>query len=173
MIHEVSGDILFSKAAAIAHGVAPQDDFKQGLALALRERWPAMYNDFRHHCKTAHPKPGGLWSWSGNAPLGGVTVRIVNLLTQEPPERAGVHPGEARLEWINESLRQLHKLIVDEKLPSVAITKLATGVGGMAWADVRPLLEKHLGKLGIPIYVYATYKKGVAADEAELVGRRA
>lgn len=42
MIHYVSGDILLSKAAAIAHGVAPNDHMDHGLALALRERWPAM-----------------------------------------------------------------------------------------------------------------------------------
>ena len=36
MIQEVSGDILLSKAHAIAHGIAPNDDFHSGLALALR-----------------------------------------------------------------------------------------------------------------------------------------
>ena len=48
MIHELSGDILFSGAKAIAQGVAPNDDFLHGLALQLRERMPAMYKDFRH-----------------------------------------------------------------------------------------------------------------------------
>ena len=61
MIHEVSGDILLSKANVIAHGVSPNDDFHQGLALALREKWPAMYKDFRHYCRTEHPKPGAVW----------------------------------------------------------------------------------------------------------------
>jgi O-acetyl-ADP-ribose deacetylase (regulator of RNase III) len=39
MIHEVSGDILLTTAQAIAHGVAPNDHFDHGLALALRETW--------------------------------------------------------------------------------------------------------------------------------------
>jgi O-acetyl-ADP-ribose deacetylase (regulator of RNase III) len=42
MITKVQGDILLSKAQAISHGVAPYDHFNQGLALALRERAPAM-----------------------------------------------------------------------------------------------------------------------------------
>ena len=63
MIHELSGDILFSGAKAIAQGVAPNDDFHQGLALQLRERMPALYKDFRHFCQTSHPKSGGLWTW--------------------------------------------------------------------------------------------------------------
>ncbi|MFX3658299.1 MAG: hypothetical protein ACN6I7_03995 [bacterium] len=50
MLKEVSGDILLSNAQVIAHGVAPGDHFNQGLALSLRERYPAMAKDFRHYC---------------------------------------------------------------------------------------------------------------------------
>lgn len=163
MIHEVTGDILLTHAAVIAHGIAPSDDFKQGLALALRERWPSLYNDFRHHCKESHPKPGGLWAWSGAGKNG--TVRVVNLLTQEPPARPGEHPGKAHLEYVNESLRALHKWIEAEQPRSVALTRLATGVGGLAWAEVQPLVHKHLGGLKTPVFVYTTYKKGAAATE--------
>ena len=52
MIYELSGDILLSHAKVIVQGVAPNDDFHHGLALQLRERMPAMYKDFRHHCQT-------------------------------------------------------------------------------------------------------------------------
>ena len=51
MIKEVHGDILLSSAQAIAHGIAPNDHFDNDLALALRERWPAMAKDFRHHVR--------------------------------------------------------------------------------------------------------------------------
>jgi len=61
MIHEVTGNILMTKAQAVAHGVAPNDHFDSGLALALRERWPAMAKDFRHYVHQTHPKPGELW----------------------------------------------------------------------------------------------------------------
>ena len=73
MLKEVAGDILLTKADALAHGVAPNDNFAVGLALALRERWPAMYKDFRHYFQTFSPKTGELWTWAG---VGG--VRIVN-----------------------------------------------------------------------------------------------
>ena len=56
MLKEVAGDILLTKAEALAHGVAPNDNFANGLALALRERWPAMYKDFRHYFQTFTPK---------------------------------------------------------------------------------------------------------------------
>ena len=42
MIREVTGDILFTQAQVIAHGIAVRERFDHGLALALRERWPSM-----------------------------------------------------------------------------------------------------------------------------------
>ena len=89
MIRDVHGDILLSKADVVAHGVAPNDDFSNGLALALRERWPAMYKDFRHYCRVSHPAEGDLWIW------GGPGVRIANLFTQKAAYGHGAHPGAA------------------------------------------------------------------------------
>lgn len=161
MIKEVTGDILLTKAQAIAHGVAPNDNFASGLALALRDRWPAMYKDLRHYHQQANPKPGELWSWGG---AGG--VRIVSLFTQESAAGHGVHPGKATLENVNHCLRALRKEIEAQGFKSVALPKLATGVGGLDWKDVKPLIEKHLGDLALPVYVYSHYQPGVAATEA-------
>ncbi len=72
----MSGDILLTKAQAIAHGISPNDPFDQGLALALREKWPIMHKDYRHFSHQKHPHPGDVWEW------GGFGVRIFNLLTQ-------------------------------------------------------------------------------------------
>lgn len=164
MIHEVQGDILLSDAQTIAHGVAPGDSFNQGLALSLREEWPAMVRDFRHYCQTSHPKPGELWAWAGP---GG--KRIVNLLTQEPAEHRGTHPGAAKLEHVNHALRALREFIQDEKVTSMALPRLATGVGGLDWDEVRPLIDRHLGDLHLPIYVYTTFRKGQKAEEPSAV----
>ena len=90
MIQYVTGDILLSPAHAIAHGIAPNDHFDSGLALSLRQDWPALYKDFRHYLHTAHPKPGGLWVWSGADGR-----RIVNLFTQEPAASEHARPGKA------------------------------------------------------------------------------
>jgi O-acetyl-ADP-ribose deacetylase (regulator of RNase III) len=160
MLKEVTGDILLTKADALAHGVAPNDNFANGLALALRERWPAMYKDFRHYSQTFTPKTGELWTWAG---VGG--VRIVNLYTQEAAVSHGAKPGPATIENVNHCLKALSKMMEAEKLKSIALPRLATGVGGLDWKDVKPLIHKHLGHLSIPVYVYATYRPGVQAEE--------
>lgn len=81
MIQQVSGDILLSKAQTIVHGVAPNDHFNQGLALALRERYPALYDDFRHYSHQQHPKEGTCWAWAGVGEKG-QEIRVVSLFTQ-------------------------------------------------------------------------------------------
>jgi O-acetyl-ADP-ribose deacetylase (regulator of RNase III) len=161
MIHEVEGDILLSKAAAIAHGVAPNDPMDQGLARALHERYPSMHKDFHHWCHQHSGKPGEAWAWGG---AGG--VRLVNLITQ--PTGPGRRPGKARVKDVNHALRALRKVVQKEGFNSVALPRLATGVGGLNWSDVQPLIEQQLGELDIPVYVYTTYRPGKVAKEPQL-----
>jgi len=160
MLHEVAGDILLSRASALAHGVSPHDSFQAGLALSLRTRWPSMYRDFRHYCRAANPAPGGLWAW-----MSADGTRIFSLFTQEPPLAGGRRPGRASLAHVARSLRELRRQIEVERPASLALPRLATGVGGLDWYLVQPLLRQHLETLRIPVIVYATYLTGVAADE--------
>lgn len=163
MIHTVSGDILLTRAETIAHGIAPNDPFDRGLARALRERWPAMHKDYRHWANTHKAKPGDLWAWGGHG------IRIVNLLTQEGDLGHGTKPGRATVEHVNHALRELRHHAEKEGCASIALPRLATGVGGLDWADVKPLVEHHLGDLEAAVYVYETYVPGQQAEEPGLV----
>lgn len=160
MIHQVSGDILLTKAHVIAHGVAPNDPMKQGLALALHERYPAMHKDFHHWCSQTHPKPGGAWMW-GSAD----GTRIVNLLTQEGGYGHGAKPGRATVKHVRDALRELVNMTAAEGFSAIAVPRLATGVGGLEWDEVAPIIDERLGQLGIPVYVYSEFKPGVQARE--------
>ena len=158
-IRYVEGDITLAKTDAIAHGIAPHDDFKQGLALTLREHWPALYKDFRHFCHVKNPSSGTLWTWKGVG-----TFTVYNLFTQEPPPSAGQTPGKATLSNVNHCLRELVKQAKQDGIKSLSITKISTGVGGLSWDEVKPILEKQLKELGIPVLVYEGFKKGVAVE---------
>jgi O-acetyl-ADP-ribose deacetylase (regulator of RNase III) len=159
VITKVRGDILLSDARAIAHGVAPHDHFNQGLALALRERHPAMAKDFRHYCHQENPKPGHAWLWAGPERI------VINLMTQEPAPDEKAHPGKATPHNVGHALKELRRILDDEDISSVALPRLATGVGGLDWAEVEALIETHLGDLKIPVIIYETYEKDVKADE--------
>ena len=160
MIHELSGDILLSSAKAIVHGVAPNDDFHQGLALQLRERMPALYKDFRHYCQTQHPKSGSKWVWMSSD-----GHYIINLFTQEGAYDHGSKPGQATLSHVNHALHALRNFVQKEPIASIALPRIACGVGGLDWEDVKPMIEKQLGDLDLPVYLYSNYQKGVKAIE--------
>lgn len=165
MIKEVTGDILLSKADLLAHGISAHDHFESGLALALRERWPALVKDYRHDTHSRGISTGEMWAWVGVQENGGAR-RIANLITQNtfgqgPTAKA----DKASIENVRAALQSLAKFIGQEGITSVALPRLATGVGGLEWEDVKPLITQYLGDLNIPVIVYTNYQKGVAADE--------
>lgn len=162
MIIPVAGDLLLSKAQAIAHGISPNDSFEQGLARELREKWPAMVKDYRHFAHQVHPKPGEIWEW------GGFGVRIFSLLTQEGSFDHGGRPGRATISHVNHCLKRLRHAIEKEKITSLALPRLATGLGGLDWNEVEPAIHKFLGDLTIPVFVYTRFQPGVAAQEKGL-----
>jgi O-acetyl-ADP-ribose deacetylase (regulator of RNase III) len=160
MIYQVSGDILLTSAQVLAHGVAPNDPMNQGLARSLHEKFPAMHKDFHHWCNQKHPRPGDAWLWGGP---GG--VRIVNLLTQEGGYGHGARPGKATLKHVSDTLRALAKMAESEAFTSIALPRVATGVGALDWDDILPVIEERLGHLAIPVYVYSDFHAGQKAQE--------
>jgi O-acetyl-ADP-ribose deacetylase (regulator of RNase III) len=162
MIYEVTGDILLTRAEVVAHGVAPNDPMSQGLSLSLHKRFPAMHKDYHHWCKLHHPKPGEAWVWSGPGGL-----RIVNLLTQDGGYGHGARPGKATLKHVSDSLRALAKMISRESFTSLALPRIATGVGGLDWESVWPLIQERLGDVEIPVYVYTDFQPGQRAREPQ------
>ncbi|MBS3019206.1 hypothetical protein DJFAAGMI_01946 [Comamonas sp. PE63] len=165
MIKEVSGDILLSNADLLGHGISAFDPFDSGLALALRERWPSLVKDYRHDTRNKSIVPGDVWGWTGVQEGGGVR-KIINLVTQNTMGQGpGAKPGKASVENVRRALQNLSRYIKEEKIQSVALPRLATGVGGLEWEDVKPLISQYLGEAGIPVIIYSTYRKGEKADE--------
>ena len=160
MIHEVEGDILLTDAEAIAHGVAANDPMNQGLAATLHRHYPSMHKDFHHWCHLHHPKLGSAWIWSGAQ-----GVRVINLITQEGGYEHGSKPGPASISSVNHALRALRKLIAKESLTSVALPRLATGVGGLDWEQVRPLVMEQLADTEATIFVYRKFIPNQKAAE--------
>ena len=163
MIYQVAGDILHSKAEVLAHGVAANDPMNQGLALSLHKKHPEMHKHFHRWCNQEHPKPGEAWMWNA-----GNNLRIVNLLTQEGGYGHGSHPGKATLKNVNSALRVLAKMVSSEGFRSLALPRLATGVGGLGWDQVWPVIQERLGDLDIPIFVYSEFHAGQRAEEPTL-----
>lgn len=87
------------------------------------------------------------------------------LLTRAQVIAHGVAPNDPFHTGLALQLRELAKLAEAEKFTSLALPRIATGVGRLAWTEVKPLLGQHLGALKIPVIVYATCHAGQQAAE--------
>ncbi|HZV00417.1 MAG TPA: macro domain-containing protein [Planctomycetota bacterium] len=158
MIREVAGDIVLSESEWIAHGVAPMDDFQSGLGASMKQAFPEMAAAFIDYCKRLHPMPGDAWQWNGPG------KKIVCLFTQQQALKKGDKPGPATVEAVEHALANLKKFVTKGKARSLALSKIATGAGGLPWEKVKPVIEKSLGELAIPVVVYTKHEPGVGAE---------
>jgi O-acetyl-ADP-ribose deacetylase (regulator of RNase III) len=120
-----------------------------------------MYKDFRHYCQTARPQAGDLWAW-----MGADGRRVIALFTQDGGYQHGDRPGPASTTHVAHALKALRKLVLAEGFTSLALPRLATGVGALPWAEVEPIVRQQLGDLDLPVYVYSTFRRGVRGAES-------
>lgn len=156
MIHEVAGDILFTRADAIAHGVWPTDDFQEGLRSSLRGKWPVLAEEFRRYVRECHPQPGELWVWNGP------DIRICNLFTLENDRYDN---AKATLANVEHGLQRLRYELEKGEIKSIALPRLATGQGRLAWSEVLPLIHRCLGDLNTTVIIYSHYQQDLPAIE--------
>lgn len=152
MIYKVEGDILFSKAHVIVQGVSANDPMTHGLAKTLHEHFPAMHKAFHQWCHQQHPKTGEIWVWDGLK-----DALIVNLIIQEGGYSHAPAAKKTTTSHIRHALHALKKRAIKDGFKSIALPRLATGVGGLEWAEVLPIIEHELADLNIPVYLYSTY----------------
>jgi O-acetyl-ADP-ribose deacetylase (regulator of RNase III) len=105
-----------------------------GIATGFRDRYPAMYEQYRARCK-AKPREfnlGDVWLWkSDDQPW------VFNLGTQE-----GVWRARASYEAIEQALRRMRELADAEGVTSIAIPCIGVGYGGLSWKKVRAIVQR-------------------------------
>jgi O-acetyl-ADP-ribose deacetylase (regulator of RNase III) len=143
MIKYLKGDIFSSKLEVLTCPVNCVGVMGKGLALEFKKTFPGLLNDYALACTMEYLKIGRPWLWKVN------DVRQVLCF---PTKDHWKKPST--LEYIEAGLLgmvQLHSL---GELHSVALPPLGCGLGGLSWAEVKPLIEKHLGDLEMVVEVY-------------------
>ena len=149
-------DLFAQDCAVLVNTVNCVGVMGKGLALAVKQRWPACYHAYRAACQKGQLRPGQLHLWRNPAaPRPGQPQAIVNFPTKDDWRQP------SRLEWIDQGLQALVKLARQERFPSLAVPPLGCGLGGLDWRQVQPLIVKHLQPLaaeGMTIIVCAPAK---------------
>jgi O-acetyl-ADP-ribose deacetylase (regulator of RNase III) len=153
-IEFVSGDLFVNRvgAAAFAHGCNCAGSMGAGVAVGFRERYPAMFEEFRRRCKAKPPEFGlgdvFLWREEGRP-------AVFNLGTQPRPGRGATYPV------VEAALKALRAAADGAGITSLAMPRIAAGYGGLSWKKVRALVESAFADWPGMLYVYEEYEAGV------------
>jgi O-acetyl-ADP-ribose deacetylase (regulator of RNase III) len=150
----VSGDLFVNRvgAEAFAHGCNCAGSMGAGIAVGFKERYPAMFEEFRRRCKATPPEFGlgdvFLWREDGKP-------AVFNLGTQPRPGRGATYPV------VGQALRAMRELADREGVRTVAAPRIAAGYGGLSWKKVRAVIEEAFADWTGTLFVYEEYQPGV------------
>ena len=149
MLSFITGDILQSTEAYIAQGVAMgnQEGLGTGLAFKISERWPDVQIAFKRYVRSHKFKGGDLWIYKPSEKRPG----FFYLATQ--PDMY-----HATLPFVRRSLKKLTRYTSDNTIQSVALPKIASGLGKLSWEEeIRPLFVQLLTPGDCRFVVYERY----------------
>ena len=141
MLRYVDGNLFDSKADALAQGCNTQGKMGAGIAKEFRERFPDMYTDYKKRCEEGRFQPGTGYMFEHPE-----KPHIINLATQDR-EGARLLYVESALEWLKNSYDELG-------IESIAIPRIASGLGGMEWDVVHSSLKKKLSESPLVIEIW-------------------
>jgi O-acetyl-ADP-ribose deacetylase (regulator of RNase III) len=146
MIHYTQGNLLDATAEALVNTVNEVGVMGKGIALMFREAFPDSARAYQEACKAKKVHIGKM-----------LVTRERNLnedrwIIHFPTKKHWRNPS--KLEWIREGLRDLVKVIKDNRIRSVALPPLGCGNGGLEWSQVRCEIEAALSGLDVEVMVY-------------------
>lgn len=147
----ITGDLFANRfhARALAHGCNCQGSMGAGVATGFRQRYPAMFTEYRRHCK-AQPREfnlGDAWLWKAED-----RPWVFNLGTQE-----GVWRARASYQAIETALASMRQQADREGITSIAVPRIGSGYGGLSWKKARAIIEKVFADWPGALYVYEEF----------------
>ena len=147
MLHYLKGNLLDSSADALVNTVNTVGVMGKGIALQFKEAFPTNNKKYNETCKAGEFAPGQLLIVRDHNALLGQKV-IINF----PTKKHWRNPSQ--YSYIEDGLKELAKVIVRERIHSIAIPPLGCGNGGLEWLKVKSMIEAYLSGLDADIYIY-------------------
>jgi hypothetical protein len=124
----------------------------KGIAREFKELHPDMFAAYKRICDRGALEPGKLWVWPASN----------HLILCFPTKKHWRNPS--RLEWINAGLDKFVAVYKTLGVREISFPRLGCGNGGLDWNDVRPLMERHLSDLPIPVFIH-DFTKNIGLPE--------
>lgn len=156
MIRYARGDILNADAEALVNTVNCVGVMGRGIALQFKRAYPANFKAYAAACERNEIQPGRMFVFN----TGELTNPryIINFPTK-------VHwRGKSRIEHIEAGLDALVAEIKTREIKSIAVPPLGSGLGGLDWAEVKPLIERAVANLHeVDVVVYEPAERPASA----------
>jgi O-acetyl-ADP-ribose deacetylase (regulator of RNase III) len=138
------GDIFTSKAQVIVNPVNCKGVMGKGLALAFKERYPAMFSVYQKECREGILRIGRPTLYKESNPW------ILNFPTKDNWK------ASSKLVYIQEGLEYFVTNYHKAGIQSIAFPKLGTQHGKLSWEEVGPLMAQYLSQIDIEVSIYIT-----------------
>jgi O-acetyl-ADP-ribose deacetylase (regulator of RNase III)/uncharacterized protein YwgA len=146
MVKILIGDLFSSKAQTLVNTVNCVGVMGKGVALEFKKRFPEMFKDYEQRCKRREVKLGRPYIYKSLVP-----PWVLNFPTKDDWRSV------ANLQAIIEGLKYLLQHYKEWGITSLAVPPLGCGQGQLEWRVVGPTLYRYLGKIDIPVELYAPY----------------
>jgi O-acetyl-ADP-ribose deacetylase (regulator of RNase III) len=146
MIEFKTGDILQADAEALVNTVNCVGIMGRGIALQFKQAFPENFKAYKAACAREEVQPGRIFMFETGFLAN--PKYIINFPTKRHWR------GKSRIEDIDAGLKALVDEIRKRGIRSIAVPPLGSGLGGLDWAEVRPLIEAALGNLDLQALIF-------------------
>jgi O-acetyl-ADP-ribose deacetylase (regulator of RNase III) len=161
MIRFTTGDILTAPVEALVNTVNCVGIMGRGVALQFKKAYPKNFKLYEAACVRGEVQPGRMFVTE----TGKFSPKyIINFPTKRHWR------GKSRIEDIKSGLNALAIEIRERNIRSIAVPPLGSGLGGLDWADVRPMIENALQ--GIPTTEIIVFEPRGAPDGQRIVSSK-
>lgn len=147
MIYTVKGDVLKAEQPIICHAVNCQGVMGGGVALAIKNKYPRVFQEYVRRCRAAETARGLLGLVTETVCEDGKL--IVNMFTQCGFGRGIMHTDYDALKSCLEKLAKFYPLL-DKAMPY----GICCGLGGGDWKAVERILEHYDRSTNNNLYLY-------------------
>lgn len=142
MLTYVRTSLFDSPAQTLVNTVNVVGVMGKGIALEFKERYPAMFKAYKKLCDSHSLDTGKLHLWRASDHW------ILNFPTKSTWRQP------SKIEYIEAGLETFQRSYKQMGIASISFPPLGCGNGNLNWKDVRPLMERYLSKVDIPVYVH-------------------
>lgn len=158
MLFYVRSSLFDSPAQTLVNTVNIVGVMGKGVALEFKKRFPEMFRAYKSLCNSGSLDIGKLHLWRST------NRYVLNFPTKTTWKKP------SKIDYIEAGLSVFVDSYKEMGISSISFPPLGCGNGNLNWSDVRPVMERYLSNLEIPVYVHDRQVSAEFVPEHKLDG---